>query len=172
MMEQMKEDKSRAVDVHWLQTENTRLNNEMARLSKESLERERGAYKQGKLDAEETGPIGEAFGIKDIGNILEVIKKNPPEPHQIEKAEPPVPAQKKETSLKSLIALIIKKQITPEAAPRVIFDLFGPDALEGFRANKAQIFQEMSEDPELLGISNGETPEIIKKLSEELDKNV
>jgi len=181
-MDKLQENKQAPVDINWLQNENRELRLQISQMQKDAIDRERQAYKKGKEDGEESGG-GSEFGLRDVGPILEMINKKgpastsvvkPPEP--TEEPAPTNPGEKTgkgETvpaSLKSLISLILTKAISPEEAPRVILQLFGRPALTEIATNRRAIFQEMTLDPEILRISNGETPGILDVLDRELEK--
>ena len=162
-LDRLKEDRSRAVDTHWLQDVVRRQNDQITEMQKAGLEREREAYQKGKQDAEEGPSISEGFSIKDITPILETLKKTGPAP------APAPPGEKEDPSLRELMGLVITGAITPQSAPEVIKSLFGKPALVEIIKNRAGIFEEMVKDEQLIKLANGKTPEIISQLNGALE---
>jgi len=174
-LDRLKEDKSRAVDTNWLQDVVRRQAEEITNMQRASLEREREAYQKGKQDAEEA-PTGEGFNFKDIGPILETLKKQggnpqtPPgqAPQQGTRAGEPT-HEGPDASLRELMGLVLTGAITPQSAPEVIRSLFGKEALNKIIENRAEIFQEMAKDEGLTKLYNGNTSQIITLLNGALE---
>ena len=163
-IESMKSQNARAVDVSWLQAENSRLHQELTRSQGEALERERAAYARGRDDFErerDDAPIDAGLSLKEFLPLLEKMKGPPSAPPSVPVVQAPPPP----VELRDLMALALSGTIQPKQLPGIIIRIMGRGAFDEIVENKIAILAALGTDPELAALKNGKTPEIIKGLN-------
>jgi len=161
---------AQALDVRWLQHQVDELRKENAEIREKALEQQREAYQKGKEDGEGLSS-GDGFNIKDfapmIGAMAQVKppEKEPPQEHQAPAEQPRVMTG---ADLKSVLGMVMAKNILPEAAPELINQIFGAESLRYVKKHRGELFAEIAQDEDLNKLANGETPALLAKLNEVL----
>jgi hypothetical protein len=161
---------AQALDVRWLQHQVDELRKENAEIREKALEQQREAYQKGKDDGESLSS-GEGFNIKDFAPMIGAMAQaKPPEQAQPapEKTAEESPRVMTGADLKSVLGMVMAKNILPEAAPELINQIFGAESLRYVKQHRGELFAEIAQDEDLNKLANGETPELLAKLNEVL----
>jgi len=161
---------AQALDVRWLQHQVDELRKENAEIREKALEQQREAYQKGKDDGESLSS-GDGFNIKDFAPMIGAMaqaKPQEPAQHGPEAAPGEQPRIMTGADLKSVLGMVMAKNILPEAAPELIDKIFGAESLRYVKQHRGELFAEIAQDEDLNKLANGETPGLLAKLNEVL----